>query len=186
MRGKRILLFSKIAAAGALLLLALSPLAPASERGKRTRAPRTIPSPTMPRRCSRRGATPSATTRSAIRCSGAGSSASTRPSQQVSPRTALAVGLKVDSEALPPGSWPSSRAGPAPVASHGKAVDLDDPAVTAALLRLNAVVGVRGFFNPDGTLRGGRHHLCPVPFDGRRLGGAGDRQAARRLGRTGT
>ncbi|HEX7182830.1 MAG TPA: hypothetical protein VF756_13385 [Thermoanaerobaculia bacterium] len=57
----------------------------------------------------------------------------------VSPRAALGVGLKVDSEALPPGIL--------------ETVDLDDPAVTAALLRLNAVVGVRGFFRPDGTLR---------------------------------
>ena len=57
----------------------------------------------------------------------------------VSPRAALGVGLKVDSEALPPGLLGT--------------VDLDDPAVTAALLRLNAVVGVRGFFRPDGTLR---------------------------------
>ncbi len=74
--------------------------------------------------------------------------------KQVSPRTALAVGLKVDAEALPPGLLAQLKSGgPASVASHGKAVDLDDPAVTAALLRLNAVVGVRGFFNQDGTLR---------------------------------
>jgi hypothetical protein len=57
----------------------------------------------------------------------------------VSPRTALAVGLKVDAEAVPPGLLASA--------------DLDDPATTAALLRLNAVVGLRGFFNQDGTLR---------------------------------
>jgi len=38
MRGKRIFLFSRTAAAGALLLLALSPLAPASEREKADRA----------------------------------------------------------------------------------------------------------------------------------------------------
>jgi cytochrome c5 len=57
----------------------------------------------------------------------------------VSPRTALAVGLKVDAEAVPPGLLANA--------------DLDDPATTAALLRLNAVVGLRGFFNQDGTLR---------------------------------
>jgi hypothetical protein len=32
-------------------------------------------------------------------------------------------------------------------------VDLDDPAVTLALLKLKSVVGVKGFFNSDGTLR---------------------------------
>lgn len=48
----------------------------------------------------------------------------------VSPATALAVGLKVDSTALPPGF----------LASH----DLNDPATTVELIRLNAVVGVVG------------------------------------------
>jgi hypothetical protein len=62
----------------------------------------------------------------------------------VSPRTALAVGLKVDAEALPP-----SVLGPL---SRGE-VNLDDPAVTAELLRLNAVVGVHGFFKEDRSLR---------------------------------
>ena len=32
-------------------------------------------------------------------------------------------------------------------------VDLDDPKTTLALLKLNAVVGVKGFFNRRGTLR---------------------------------
>lgn len=62
----------------------------------------------------------------------------------VSPRTALSVGLKVDSEALPPGVL-------AQLARNE--IDLDDPAVTATLLQLDAVVGLRGFFKPDGTLR---------------------------------
>jgi hypothetical protein len=62
----------------------------------------------------------------------------------VSPRTALAVGLKVDSEALP-GSLKDAL-------SRGQ-VDLDSPATTLALLKLNSVVGVKGFFNNDGTLR---------------------------------
>ena len=48
----------------------------------------------------------------------------------VSPATALAVGLKVDSEALPPNF----------LATH----DLNDPATTVELIRLNAVVGVAG------------------------------------------
>src|SRR4029453_17058782 len=56
----------------------------------------------------------------------------------VSPRTALAVGLKVDSEALPSDVVAAIRKGK---------VDLDDPASTLTLLRLNAVVGVTGIFN---------------------------------------
>src|SRR5437773_11973440 len=61
--------------------------------------------------------------------------------QGVSPRTALAVGLKVDSEALPPDLAETIREG---------RVDLDDPANTLGLLRLNAVVGVTGFFDQRG------------------------------------
>ena len=62
----------------------------------------------------------------------------------VSPRTALAVGLKVDSGALP---QPLIRA-----LKKGK-VDLDDPATTAALLSLGAVVGVKGEVGNDGSIR---------------------------------
>jgi hypothetical protein len=61
----------------------------------------------------------------------------------VSPATALAVGLKVDVKALPYHLRRQLR--------FGK-VDLNDPAVTLALLKLNAVVGVQGFFNDDGSL----------------------------------
>jgi hypothetical protein len=61
----------------------------------------------------------------------------------VSPATALAVGLKVDVGALPESLRRQLRRGQ---------VDLDDPAVTLALLKLNAVVGVQGFFNSDGSL----------------------------------
>jgi hypothetical protein len=61
----------------------------------------------------------------------------------VSPKTALAVGLKVDSNALPEKLKNALR--------HGK-VNLDDPATTLALLKLNAVVGLQGFFNDQGTL----------------------------------
>ncbi len=61
----------------------------------------------------------------------------------VSPKTALAVGLKVDVDALPPGIVKQIR--------QGK-VDLDDPAVTLALLRHNAVVGVKGHFAADDSL----------------------------------
>ena len=53
----------------------------------------------------------------------------------VSPATALEVGLKVDVKALPKTLRTQLRRGQ---------VDLDDPAVTLALLKLNAVVGVMG------------------------------------------
>jgi hypothetical protein len=61
----------------------------------------------------------------------------------VSPATALAVGLKVDVDALPRSLIQALRAGK---------VDLNDPAVTLALLKLNAVIGVTGFFEEDGSL----------------------------------
>src|SRR5215208_2035209 len=61
----------------------------------------------------------------------------------VSPATALSVGLKVDLEALPRSLRRQLR--------RGK-IDLNDPAVTLALLKLNAVVGVQGFFHEDGSL----------------------------------
>ena len=62
----------------------------------------------------------------------------------VSPKTALAVGLKVDVDALPRNLVQQIE--------HGK-VNLNDPAVTLALLKLNAVVGLTGFFNSSGTLQ---------------------------------
>jgi hypothetical protein len=61
----------------------------------------------------------------------------------VSPRAALQIGLKVDAEALPPSVVAGINSG---------AVDLDDPATTIALLKLNAVVGVKGNFNAGGNL----------------------------------
>ena len=61
----------------------------------------------------------------------------------VSPATALAVGLKVDADALPAAVVDAIRAG---------AVNLNDPAVTVALLQLNAVVGVKGTVDADGHL----------------------------------
>ena len=62
----------------------------------------------------------------------------------VSPKTALAVGLKVDVDALPSDLVQKIQKG---------RVNLDDPAVTLALLKLNAVLGVTGFFNSSGTLQ---------------------------------
>ena len=53
----------------------------------------------------------------------------------VSPATALSVGLKVDSDAIPAGLAAALQAGQ---------VDLNDPANTIALVKLNAVIGVKG------------------------------------------
>ncbi len=93
----------------------------------------------------------------------------------VSPNTALAVGLKVDVQALP-GSLQTQL-------QNGQ-VDLDDPAVTLALLKLNAIVGLTGFFNSDGSLSsiGIQCALCHSTVDdsfapgiGRRLDGWANR-----------
>jgi mono/diheme cytochrome c family protein len=65
------------------------------------------------------------------------------PIATVDPATALAVGLKVDVEALPPAVISALRAGQ---------VDLTNPAVTIELLRLNTVVGVQGKVDPNGQL----------------------------------
>lgn len=61
----------------------------------------------------------------------------------VSPETALSVGLKVDADALPRALQSQIRRG---------RVDLSDPAVTVALLKLNAVVGVQGEVDDAGNL----------------------------------
>jgi hypothetical protein len=76
----------------------------------------------------------------------------------VSPNTALSVGLKVDMDAVPQNVLRAVAAGQ---------VDLDDPAVTLTLLKLNAVVGLTGFFNSDGTLRslGAQCALCHSTVD---------------------
>ena len=58
----------------------------------------------------------------------------------ISPTTALSLGLKVDLDALPQPLINQLR--------QGK-VDLNDPATTVALLKLDAVVGVNGFFAGD-------------------------------------
>lgn len=62
----------------------------------------------------------------------------------LSPGMALALGLKVDSQALPQAVQQQLRAG---------RIDLNDPATTLALLRLQAVVGLTGFFNSNGSLK---------------------------------
>ena len=89
----------------------------------------------------------------------------------MSPATALAVGLKVDAEALPADVLQAIRRG---------RVNLNDPAVTLALLDLNAVVGLTGTRGPDGRLAsvGIQCSLCHSTVDnsvapgiGRRLDG---------------
>lgn len=93
----------------------------------------------------------------------------------VSPKTALAVGLKVDLDALPASLVDELKAGK---------VNLDDPATTLALLKLNAVVGVTGHFDQQGKLAsmGIQCALCHstvddalVPGIGHRLDGWGAR-----------
>jgi mono/diheme cytochrome c family protein len=93
----------------------------------------------------------------------------------VSPATALAVGLKVDVTALPQRLRNQLKRGQ---------VDLNDPAVTLALLKLDAVIGVKGFFNRNGRLTsiGITCALCHstvddsfAPGSGRRLDGWANR-----------
>src|SRR6266480_3848237 len=62
----------------------------------------------------------------------------------VSPKMALSVGLKVDAAALPKELVAQIKAGK---------VDLDDPATTVALLKLDAVLGVKGIFDKMGNLK---------------------------------
>lgn len=63
--------------------------------------------------------------------------------QGVSPATALAVGLKVDLDALPASLVGDLKAG---------RVDLTSPATTVALLKLDAVVGVRATVDSNGRV----------------------------------
>src|SRR6266699_813800 len=86
----------------------------------------------------------------------------------VSPSTALAVGLKVDVDALPQSLKQKLAAGQ---------VDLNDPANTLALLKLNAVVGVTGFFDPQQRLNslGIQCALCHSAVDNSFAPGIGHR-----------
>jgi mono/diheme cytochrome c family protein len=61
----------------------------------------------------------------------------------LSPKQALALGLKVDFPGLPAALAEALKAGK---------VDLDDPASTIALLKANVVVGVTGFFDSQGRI----------------------------------
>ena len=95
----------------------------------------------------------------------------------LSPSLALQLGLKVDADALPTSLKNDIRRGN---------VDLEDPASTLALLKLNAVVGVTGFFeNGRLTSVGIQCALCHSTVDdsfvpgmagiGRRLDGWANR-----------
>ena len=86
----------------------------------------------------------------------------------VDPTTALAVGLKVDVDALPLDLVAAIGAGQ---------VDLTDPAVTMTLLQLNSVVGVKGTFNPSGKLKsvGITCALCHSTVDNSLTTGIGHR-----------
>jgi hypothetical protein len=87
----------------------------------------------------------------------------------ISPRTALGLGLKVDADALRKGGLLGDL-------RSGKA-NLDDPAATLALLKANAVVGLTGFFNADGTLKSVGIHcaLCHSTVDNSVAFGIGQR-----------
>jgi hypothetical protein len=89
----------------------------------------------------------------------------------VSPTTALSLGLKVDVQALPRSLQNDIKKGK---------VNLDDPATTVALLKLNAVIGLTGYYDGSGRLSslGIQCALCHsivddsfAPGIGRRLDG---------------
>src|SRR5262245_25036826 len=86
----------------------------------------------------------------------------------LSPKQALALGLKVDARALPDDFCDRLRSG---------RINLDDPANTVFLLRRNAVVGVMGFFDPRGTLKsvGIQCALCHSTVDNACVAGVGRR-----------
>jgi hypothetical protein len=86
----------------------------------------------------------------------------------VSPATALAVGLKVDVDALPHDLRD---------ALEGGRVDLGDPASTLALLKVNAVVGLTGVFDRTGALSsmGIQCALCHSTVDNSFAPGIGHR-----------
>src|SRR6187551_21474 len=86
----------------------------------------------------------------------------------VSPKAALAAGLKVDVNALPRQVLRDL--------ARGK-VNLDDPAVTLELLRLDAVVGVTGLFDEKGKIEsiGIQCALCHSTVDNSFAPGIGHR-----------
>jgi mono/diheme cytochrome c family protein len=83
--------------------------------------------------------------------------------QKVDPTTALKVGLKVDAEALPPGTLEKA--------------DLKSPATTVALLKLNAVVGLKAEIDANNkiTKLGVTCALCHSTVDNSVMPGIGKR-----------
>ena len=88
--------------------------------------------------------------------------------QTVPPTTALAVGLKVDVDALPASLQAQIKAG---------AVDLNAPATTVALIGLNAVVGVKGTVDASNNITslGVTCALCHSTVDNSFSAGIGHR-----------
>jgi hypothetical protein len=86
----------------------------------------------------------------------------------LSPNAALNLGLKVDRAALPEDVVQALGA---------KQLDLDDPATTLVLLKLDAVVGVKGFFADAGNLSSVGIHcaLCHSTVDDSVAPGIGQR-----------
>lgn len=86
----------------------------------------------------------------------------------VSPATALSVGLKVDSEALPSEVVQAIQTGQ---------VDLTSPATTLTLLKLDAVVGLKGNFDANGNMTsvGITCALCHSTVDNSFAAGIGKR-----------
>lgn len=86
----------------------------------------------------------------------------------LSPKAALELGLKVDRQAL---------SAPIVEGLRAKRVNLDDPAATIALLKLNAVIGVTGFFDRAGALKsiGIQCALCHSTVDNSFTSGIGFR-----------
>ena len=86
----------------------------------------------------------------------------------LSPNAALSLGLKIDVGMLSPRIINQLR--------HNQ-LDLNDPAVTLLLLRQNAVVGLAGSFNQDGSLRsiGISCSLCHSAVDNSLTFGIGHR-----------
>jgi mono/diheme cytochrome c family protein len=83
---------------------------------------------------------------------------------KVDPTTALAVGLKVDADVLPPGIL--------------EKVDLKSPATTVALLKMNAVVGLQATVDADNhiTKLGVTCALCHSTVDDSVMKGIGHRK----------
>lgn len=88
--------------------------------------------------------------------------------QGLSPRKALEAGLKVDAAAVPESLQQKIRQGE---------LNLDDPTNTVALLKLNAVVGVTGFFDTNDRLSslGIQCAICHSTVDDSFMPGIGNR-----------